>query len=515
MKTIEYIIVIILSIGSFNVYTQTVMLDSSFATSGHFSLLTSSPSFAKDIAIQKDGKILVAVESYTDEFQVYRLLSDGELDKNFGVNGLAEFEFGFNGCVSFTLLIQKDQKILVGGIAGRVQGETDFALIRLNEDGTLDTTFGNKGIVLTSIEKKATITDLLLQNDGKIIAAGYSKNDTDNDFCVVRYLKTGELDTTFSQKGVFIFENPNKNDEINSIAFQGDKNIIIGGNSSSLDFSDVDFLMIRLDSNGNQDLGFGEKGIVTSTSKKKTTLNCLIVQSDSSIIFTGEYGSFGRDIFVTKYTQNGELDLSYSNAGSLQLEINDREHYSNSIISIPNDEVLIGGYFLTYSGQDNFLVKLKNNGLLDTDFADSGIVTSSFTYRDYLYSMALQNDNKIVTVGHEKKDLDLFITATRYKITESSSILKEQSNDIAFKCYPNPVKNNINLDFYLKEKSKVNIFLTDIYGKKLNYLLNQQYLETGIHSFNFNIDENLPTGYYILTLLTNNTKNSVKIFKLN
>ena len=104
--------------------------------------------------------------------------------------------------LGYSMAVQADGKILV---TGRTDNGTDYdiALLRYNADGTLDTTFSGDGIAITAIGSgHDTGYSVTVQTDGKILVAGYSYNGTDNDFALVRYNTDGSLDTTFSSDGI-------------------------------------------------------------------------------------------------------------------------------------------------------------------------------------------------------------------------------------------------------------------------------------------------------------------------
>ena len=155
---------------------------------------------AYSVAVQDDGKLLVAGSSFngTDfDYAIVRYNTNGTLDTSFSGDGKLTTDFGGNH-IGESVTLQSDGKILVTGRSWN-GGSYDFAVARYNNDGTLDTSFGGgAGIVTTAV---AAGTDqgqsVTVQADGKIVVAGYSYNGSDNDFALVRYNTDGTLDTTF------------------------------------------------------------------------------------------------------------------------------------------------------------------------------------------------------------------------------------------------------------------------------------------------------------------------------
>src|SRR5205823_1660150 len=124
--------------------------------------------------------------------------ADGSLDSSFGNNGLVITDFGFDS-QAFALAVQTDGKIVVAGYTFTGGSQYDFALARYNTDGSLDTTFGTNGEVVTDFgtggdEALAVVIDA----DGKIVVAGYTfTGDSQYDFALARYNADGSLDTSF------------------------------------------------------------------------------------------------------------------------------------------------------------------------------------------------------------------------------------------------------------------------------------------------------------------------------
>ena len=149
------------------------------------------------VAVQSDGKIVAA--GYTSEtgpehVAVIRYNADGTLDGMFGSGGKLDINASVGPTVDSSaqaVLIQPDGKILV---AGNAEGpsNSDFLVLRLNTDGTLDQTFGDHGIARNSIGGFDVANAMVLQPDGRIVLAGQS----DSDFALARYTANGALDAS-------------------------------------------------------------------------------------------------------------------------------------------------------------------------------------------------------------------------------------------------------------------------------------------------------------------------------
>ena len=157
---------------------------------------------AYGMVVQPDGKIVVAGQSGSGsgvDIMLLRYDINGVLDTSFGGgDGIVAYDIAGVYNAGRAITLQTDGKILVTGVSDDGPAY-DIALVRFNSDGTADTSFGGgDGSVTTAIG--ATYEDgssVLVQADGQILVTGYSKNATDNDFALVRYNSDGTLDTNF------------------------------------------------------------------------------------------------------------------------------------------------------------------------------------------------------------------------------------------------------------------------------------------------------------------------------
>src|SRR5262249_1531235 len=127
------------------------------------------------------------------------------------------------------LVVQNDGKIVVAGGATRIVSgnfEFDFALVRYNQNGSLDQTFGSGGKGTPDFGSGESAKAVVLQNDGKIVVGGNTGN---SDFALARYLSNGSLDQTFGSGGK-VTTNVGAIDTISRIALQTDGRIVVGGN---------------------------------------------------------------------------------------------------------------------------------------------------------------------------------------------------------------------------------------------------------------------------------------------
>ncbi len=234
-------------IGSLVRYNTDGTLDTTFDTDGKVTLSSGSGQNTQfsQLAVLSSGKIMIT--GYTRNgtsaqinFLVALYNSDGSLDSTFGTGGITTTDiYSNNRDMGIALLIQPDEKIISAGTANYTAGSSgDFAAVRYNSNGSLDTSFGTNGIATVSINSFDQIYGAVLQSDGKIVLAGRSKSGAFNyDMAVVRLNSNGTLDTTFDGDGIVTTEINDATDEIIARVYLQSDGKIVGAGYSASDFA--------------------------------------------------------------------------------------------------------------------------------------------------------------------------------------------------------------------------------------------------------------------------------------
>jgi uncharacterized delta-60 repeat protein len=273
---------------------------------------------------------------------------------------------GFNGGV-YSTAIQSDGKILVGGNFSRYNNATFRILVRLNLDGSIDSTYMPNSNLFGN--GSGTVYSLSLQNDGKLIVAG-------NNNYFFRLNPDGSLDSTFNAGTQF--------GTINSTSIQSDGKIIVGGNFSLWNGTLVNDI-VRLNTNGSLDSSFylntgvGFNGPVTATE----------IQSDGKILIGGMFNTFnGTSVLrLCRLNTNGTLDLTFNQGTGLNGSPND--------IAIQNDgKIILVGGIASYNGTArNNILRLNSNGIIDLTF-NPGSGTDQ-----PIKTVSIQSDGKLIIGG--------------------------------------------------------------------------------------------------------------------
>ena len=404
---------------------QSGALDSSFGKNGKvITPIGTEYSEASDIVIQPDGKIIVVGlnaggRKFTDngstrDFTVVRYNINGLLDQQCGKGGKVITTFDtFSDDYAQAVAIQADGKIVVVGYStsynadGNPIGDTNFAVVRYNLNGTLDTNFGDGGKIVTQIGTSSAdfAYSVAIQPDDKIVVAGYSSFDGNTVISTARYDENGKLDRNFGNDGKVITparESSSIKLTGSAVAIQTDGKIIVVG-EGGVD-SDRDFAVVRYNTNGSLDTSFSNDGIViTPIGNSFEYARAVAIQSDGKIVVAGasHNSTTSEDFAVVRYNPNGTLDNNFGRGGKITTPVQNSTDRALDIAIQLDNKIVVVGYSAGRSENDDIAVVTYNSdGSLDTSFGKGGKVLTAIGERnDSASAVAIQADNKIVVAG--------------------------------------------------------------------------------------------------------------------
>jgi uncharacterized delta-60 repeat protein len=377
-------------------------LDSSFDSDGIMTTDFGAEDQARSLALQSDGKIVVAgsvsifsASNPVRDISLARYNPNGSLDSSFGSGGKVITDFG-GGSEARAVALQHDGKILVAGSASSSSAAEDdlFSIFRYNADGRLDTSFGtlrNVGTVVTNLGGEDVALALAFQPDGKIVLAGATAISFGN-FSLARYSADGQLDPGFGAAGRVI-TSMSSNSSARGVAVQPDGKIVVTGLSSG------DFTLVRYNPDGSLDSGFGSAGKVITDFGGPDFSFAIALQPDGKIVVAGS--SFF-DFALARYDSGGSLDMSFGSGGKATASITGSEQAFAMALQ-PDGKIVLAGVTsvspINPDLSDFALARFNSNGSLDTGFGSGGKVVTDFGGGDIVTSLALQPDGKIVVAG--------------------------------------------------------------------------------------------------------------------
>lgn len=290
--------------------------------------------------------------------------ASGELDPSFGSGGVVTTDFASRGDAALGVAVQADGRIVVAGNStGAGFSNPDFALARYNADGTLDASFGSGGILLNDFSGTVDAADdVLVQPDGKIVAAGTSNRD----FGVARYTPAGALDPGFGSGGLASTDFGGF-DQAWGAALQPDGKLVVVGTGGP----SADFLVVRYNQDGSLDGGFGTGGTVVTDLGSFDQAFDAVIAVDGTITVGGRSGG---DFALVRYTAGGSLDPSFGSGGTVTTDFGGLDP-AFAIAAGPSGKITAAGE----SAGDFALARYNSNGSLDTTFGNGGKLTTDFS----------------------------------------------------------------------------------------------------------------------------------------
>ena len=364
---------------------------------------------AKAVAIQSDGKIVVgggASIGGRGTFAVARYNADGTLDRTFGTTGTVTTAIGV-GSEARALALQPDGKIVLAGSSNPEPSTRRLiALARYNADGTLDSRFGAAGIVTTAIGPTYDEAHaIVLQPDGKIVVAGYG----DGQFALARYGADGNLDPLFGNGGKVVTTSlslPFDGFAANGLALQSDGRLVAAGVAGTAT-GVAGIAMLRVSPNGVIDSDFGAGGVFTELGSGSAA-QAVAVQADGRIVVAGTTFTFAKDRSdlqptLARYVPAGTLDPSFGNGGTVRTTLAAFQMANAMVLDGDGGIVLAGGTF-TGDHLSFALGRYLHDGGLDLSFG-GGAITTDLGVEAEANAIALQSDGKIVVAGGALDDL--------------------------------------------------------------------------------------------------------------
>jgi uncharacterized delta-60 repeat protein len=255
-----------------------------------------------------------------------------------------------------SMALQGDGKIVLAGY-GHTKTGLDFALVRFTSSGAVDTTFGNRGSVLTDFGGKDDVANAVaIQSDGKILAAGYAFVGGSYDFGVARYNANGTLDSTFGYRGQVTTDFHGYCDAAMAIALQQDGKIVVGGH---VWVNGDDFGLVRYMPNGTLDWTFGIGGLVTTDVSGSTdTINGLAIQTDGKIVAAGtSHVGLSEDFSVARYGADGTPDAAFGNSGIVLTGFDGSDDSAEAVVLQPDGKIVVAGSRADATGMKFALVR--------------------------------------------------------------------------------------------------------------------------------------------------------------
>jgi uncharacterized delta-60 repeat protein len=322
------------------------------------------------------------------------------------------------------IALQPDGSIVAAGKVTDSSGVSKWALERFRPDGTIDSSFGTNGHVITPFsgtdsEAFAVAVD---PNTGIIWVAGRAGSIGTGAFGLSDYLPNGQPGQIGNGTGKVTtnFETVGADDAAFGMALQDGEPVLVGQASSN----GGDFAAARYQIDGNLDTRFGSGGKVTTDffNSSIDEAHAVAVQPDQKIVVVGQTllsgGGNTVDFAVARYNVDGSLDTSFGGGGKVRTDFANNVDIANSVALQADGKIVVAGFTTDASGHEDIaLARYNRDGSLDATFGQGGKVITRISGTggaDIATSVALQADGKIVVGGHSGPPGSSLFVVARY-----------------------------------------------------------------------------------------------------
>ncbi len=343
-----------------------------------------------------------------NDFAVWKVNSAGKSDTTFSTDGKVEIDFAASSNdQAHAIVVDSSGKVIVAGVSNN-----DFAVIRLNTNGTLDNTFDTDGKFTVNVAGTDTAYGVTIDGGGRIVAAGSSFIGASANFAVIRLNTGGSLDTSFDTDGI-TETTFGLNDFGTSVAIDGNGRIVVGGytdvNNATTgpnDMGVVRFLATgALDTSfsgdGRQTIDFGNDDRAWSVAVYPNT----DVNNGGKVVLAGQWDGGSSDYAVARLDSSGNLDTTFSGDGKFNTTFGagafGGAEFARSVLIDSTGRLYVGGYTDAGVNPDNFgLIRLDGVGALDTTFSvDGKEIYDMNATDDEAYGMAINSNFDLGIAG--------------------------------------------------------------------------------------------------------------------
>jgi uncharacterized delta-60 repeat protein len=355
-------------------------LDTAFGTNGSVTLaIGTANDWANAVAVQSDGKVVVAGQAQIGGFTqqiVVRLNSDGSRDNSFGSSGVFSNAISTTTNEVFDLELLTDGKILITGASVDVYRK--FTLCRLTENGVLDSTFGNLGVVVTDLGVAGSAKKLEIQDDGKILVGGFTTTAGVKQIVIARYLADGTLDSSYGNLGINALNILPDSIEFNAMYLSTDGKLLVGGTIANGTNSDL--ILVRLGSSGAVDSTFQSVGYRIIDGGGEDALTGISVDQSGKILLTANINQgVNRKLSTYRLNSDGSDDLAYGANGRSVVTIG--KFASGDAMWLQTDgSLMVTGTANPSNALESLVLRLDNNGSLDSQYNASSSLGSSVDF---------------------------------------------------------------------------------------------------------------------------------------
>jgi uncharacterized delta-60 repeat protein len=358
---------------------------------------------ATQAAITPDGRIVVVGSTDVSgggDYALARVNANGTLDRSFSGDGLERVNSGGTvNDIGGSVVVLPDESIVVTGEANATVkqegGNGNFFTEELNPDGTQNESFAKatSGASTVDFGGEDIANDMVRQPDGKLVIVGSTSTDG-GDFAIARLNADGSLDTSFGSGGKQTV-NFGGDDAAERVELTAEGKIVVIGEGGSTN----NMVITRLNSDGSIDKSFASSGEEQVDFGGTETARGLAIQADGKILVEGSTSAVGGgDLAIARLNPDGGLDPSFSGDGKLTLGYGALEEFGTGVVVQQNGRIVVMGSDADLD-RDFVVSRLNADGTVDASFGVNGTATVEYGGNEFDGDVVLQPDGNIVLVG--------------------------------------------------------------------------------------------------------------------
>ena len=372
-------------------------------------VIAGNADWCEDVLVQADGRIVCV--GLTRNFNAARMIAvryedDLDIDTSFGVNGVALVNTTADEMEAQSGALTASGQIVLGGWIDRGASGLNLAIVRLDSDGSVDTSFGVAGLIETQIinESSDVVTDVMHVGTDLLVAA--TSQDL-GDFVVLRYDVNGDPVTSFGTAGQVQVDFNGLVDQALSLAMHQGEILLGGGTRSAVQSESNNIGLLRLLSNGNLDASFADAGLLDLglTGPARTIVQDAAARADGGIVSVFWSGpSFSsRDFGLIGTLADGEPDPDFGDGGLARLDFDNDEDTVEAVAVQPDGRIVAVGAVKasgSTQGTDFGIARFLPDGSVDTGFGSNGKVMLDLDgSTDTARAVHLLADGRILVAG--------------------------------------------------------------------------------------------------------------------
>ena len=494
-------------LASLSLNGQSLTVDQSFGTDG--TVFQSEPAWTSsarpiELITLANGKLLGFLVAGQYEVLVERFLTNGDPDSTFAAGGVFTSQVSSDQTFPVAMIVRPNGKIVVVAQKNTPNALREAVLIQLLENGSLDPSFGDNGMIRHGLTGTFWLNDAKLQEDGKLIVVGGA-----NSMMALRYTREGQVDNSFGENGIGLFSDGG-NCRATSLDIAANGDIFLGGYRSS-GLNALAWILMKLTPNGQKDTTFAENGALTLDqipdtnywTYRQEAVSDIHIEADGSVIVAGRLAFVAnREQFaVRRISATGSIIDTFGDNGLLLVGAPVQRSVSKRLIFDPTGQyILCGVDFQNNSGYRLLILRFDMNGNVIDPSPDNSV----FSYQPPAHPSpdcagTLDHLGRLIVMTGYYSKPNGRSSLTAFQMNIVTSVMDETDLERAnFNIWPNPTTGHITFEAQKNLARFTSIEVLDATGRLAGSTEYGTSMNAGLRNGNLELASDLKNGNYFI-----------------